>query len=693
MHKLKGKRLRKGFIIIASLAALAAILSGVWWISGAPDTPDDTPAVAAEVSPWVQGHLVDSAGQPIAGGRVELLAENGERTQAETDAQGSFRFDELSAGTYQLTALAEGFVAGGPPGQGSVKLNLSASESAPSIRDIRLLLQRVSTIKGRVVASGRPVADATVGIYYQSARGLTDRVEPYIVDAVATSDSRGQFELPDLAPGRLQLLIEAPDYALAESRHLLLEPGETLTDIVIDLAPSATITGEVIDTNGRAVRAELVLRNTAPDAAPSGRSQRGRTDKNGRFYFQNIPAGIYTLKAVAPGFRETQVDEIEAVVGEVSVFDLVMEPGDGFFGRVVDPQGAPVVGAFVVFRALDAAADAPNAWQRRAVTDRDGLFQWADPPPGQTFIATAVSPHHADSKPQPMRRGTSHTLELGTPGAISGQVVGPDGRAVHSYRIGVSNFESDGPIAYITRAIGVERVNDSTGQFRLERLRPGRYWLSVESADFAPAQSELVTVASGAQTSNVRIQLGQAGRVSGTVRDEKSGAPIAGAAVAIFEPGSPFAGNRTRTDDAGRFQLQGVAPGRRSLQVSKKGFLTTVAAGLEVAPNREVARDIALSAQRPGERLKFQGIGAMLSKQDGGVRVQRVFDGHPASQFGLKANDFIRSVDGQDVEDLALSHVVEKIRGEGGVPVELQVERPGQGRLTLEIERGQVIVR
>ena len=685
--------MKKGLLIIASLTVIVAILGGIWWIFLASDEPDDEPMAAAKVAPSIQGYIVDSTGRPIAGARAEIIVENGEARHIETDTDGSFRFDDLTVGTYQISAQAEGFVAGGPPGSKTVEVKLSAAENASSLRDLRLLLQRVGTIRGRVVASGKPVADATVGIYYQSARGLTDKIEPYIVDAAATSDSRGHFELPNLAPGRLQLLIEAPDYALAESRHLVVEPGETLTSIVIDLAPSATIIGEVIDTNGKAVSAELVLRNEAASSGPSARSQRGRADKNGRFYFQNIPAGTYSLTAVAPGFRDTQVDDIQAVVGKVSAHELVMEPGDGLFGRVLDHQGAPVAGAFVLFSALDGAADAPpHAWQRRAITDRDGLFQWADPP-AQTFIATAVSPHHADSKPQQMRRGTSNTFELGAPGALSGHVQGPDGRAVQSFSIGVSNFESNGPIAYSTRSIGVERVNDSTGQFRLDQLRPGRYWLSVESADFAPAISELVVVASGALASGVRIQLGQAGRVGGTVRDETNGAPIAGAAVAIFEPGSPFGGNSTRTDEAGRFQLDGVAPGRRSLRISKKGFLTTVAAGLEVAQNREVTRDIALSPQKPGERLKFQGIGAMLSKQEGGVRVQQVFEGHPASQFGLKENDFIRSVDGQEVEDLALSHVVEKIRGEGGVPVELQIERPGQGRLTLEIERGQVIVR
>ncbi|AWV88771.1 carboxypeptidase regulatory-like domain-containing protein [Bradymonas sediminis] len=654
------------------------------------DEPVDAPRVQAKDTPSIHGFLVDSAGQPIVGGQVEA----GDAGRVKTAEDGSFRFDDLKPGTYKIGATADGFVAGGPPGLRSVEVTLAAGSDAASIRDLRLILQRVGTIRGRVVASGRPVPNATVGIYYQSAQGLADPIEPYVVDAAATSDTNGNFELRDLAPGRLQLLIEAEDYALAESRHLFVEPGENLGPVVIDLAPSATLIGEVVDTQGEAIGAEIVLRSESARPGQQRISRRSQADKTGRFFFRNIPAGVYSLEAISPGFRNTRVEEIEAVVGKTSRHDMVMEPGDGIFGRVLDHTGAPVAGAYVVFNPFGGPAEEshPRAWQRRVRTNQDGQFQWADPPE-PNYVATAISPQHADSKPQSVRRGVSNDFELGAPGGIRGRVVGPDGRPVQSFSVGVSNFESEGPIAYNMREVGIERVNDSTGQFHLPRLRPGKYWLSVESPDFAPGTSEMIVTRAGSVASGVVIQLGQAGRVAGTVRDERTGNPIAGAHVAVFEPGSPFSANATRTDQDGRFRIEGVAPGRRSLRVTKKGFVTTVSSGLDVTQNRETTRDITMATQQPGERMRFEGIGAMLSKHEGGVRVQKVFEGHPASQFGLKENDFILGVDGTDVDDLALSHVVERIRGQRGVPVELQVERHGEGRITLEIERGQVIVK
>jgi S1-C subfamily serine protease len=123
------------------------------------------------------------------------------------------------------------------------------------------------------------------------------------------------------------------------------------------------------------------------------------------------------------------------------------------------------------------------------------------------------------------------------------------------------------------------------------------------------------------------------------------------------------------------------------------GRAEQVAAGLQVAPGQVATRNISIRLQKPGERMQFQGIGAMLSKRNDGIRVERVFEGHPASQFGLESRDFILAVDGESVENLPLTHVIEKIRGRRGVPVELEIERPSQGRMTLEIVRGQVIVK
>jgi carboxyl-terminal processing protease len=78
-------------------------------------------------------------------------------------------------------------------------------------------------------------------------------------------------------------------------------------------------------------------------------------------------------------------------------------------------------------------------------------------------------------------------------------------------------------------------------------------------------------------------------------------------------------------------------------------------------------------------RLSLVGIGALLRPDDGYTRIVEVIPGGPADRDGrLKANDRIAAVaqgDGpfEDIIDLRIDKVVEKIRGKKGTQVRLQV--------------------
>jgi protocatechuate 3,4-dioxygenase beta subunit len=62
------------------------------------------------------------------------------------------------------------------------------------------------------------------------------------------------------------------------------------------------------------------------------------------------------------------------------------------------------------------------------------------------------------------------------------------------------------------------------------------------------------------------------GSIAGRVTDADSGAPIAGARVTIAGPGTPGAANPLVTDEQGRFQRGGLAPGRYQLSAAARGY-------------------------------------------------------------------------------------------------------------------------
>ncbi|WP_058306738.1 S41 family peptidase [Gracilibacillus massiliensis] len=87
----------------------------------------------------------------------------------------------------------------------------------------------------------------------------------------------------------------------------------------------------------------------------------------------------------------------------------------------------------------------------------------------------------------------------------------------------------------------------------------------------------------------------------------------------------------------------------------------------------------------------FEGIGAEVSMKEGSVTIVAPIKDSPAEEAGLKPNDQILSVDGESVEGLDLYEAVNKIRGEKGSTVVLEVNRPGvEDPLEIEITRDSI---
>lgn len=88
---------------------------------------------------------------------------------------------------------------------------------------------------------------------------------------------------------------------------------------------------------------------------------------------------------------------------------------------------------------------------------------------------------------------------------------------------------------------------------------------------------------------------------------------------------------------------------------------------------------------------EYQGIGATL-KQDGiYVVVESPIDNTPAQKSGLKPNDVILFVDGEDMVNQSVYDAVEKIRGEAGTKVKVEIFRPSENKeYTFEIVREKI---
>jgi len=88
----------------------------------------------------------------------------------------------------------------------------------------------------------------------------------------------------------------------------------------------------------------------------------------------------------------------------------------------------------------------------------------------------------------------------------------------------------------------------------------------------------------------------------------------------------------------------------------------------------------------------YEGIGAQLGMSEGHVIVISPFDGSPAKKSGLRVQDRILGIDGENAVGSTLSEAVAKIRGPAGTVVRLTVQNGEEANRELIITRGAISV-
>ena len=123
--------------------------------------------------------------------------------------------------------------------------------------------------------------------------------------------------------------------------------------------PATLVAGQVIDaTSGRPVSESVVTLSAPTGGGPSTAAQRKvLTDGSGRFAFQGLPAGRYSITATRPGYLTGVLGKLAPRGGGAPlqlsdgerVIDLriLMWKHAAVRGRVTDEAGEPVVGARV----------------------------------------------------------------------------------------------------------------------------------------------------------------------------------------------------------------------------------------------------------------------------------------------------------------------------------------------------------
>lgn len=130
--------------------------------------------------------------------------------------------------------------------------------------------------------------------------------------AQSFDEPNGRFSLGPLAPGRIRLWAAAPGFRPRHSKVVTLKPGETLEGIILEMEPSASLTGTVTDAStGRPIEgafvkpAEWRSRALAEGVA-------AYTDAEGKYRLTALPGRRTSFTVEADGYRKALVGGVDA---------------------------------------------------------------------------------------------------------------------------------------------------------------------------------------------------------------------------------------------------------------------------------------------------------------------------------------------------------------------------------------------
>ena len=470
----------------------------------------------------ISGVVTDRRQGPLAT-TIVRIAIDGVPTKRETvtDPSGRFRFANLPAGRFAISAHKPGYLdewfgrsASAPA---SELLTLGPGQT---ITDVSITLTRTGAISGIVTGeTGEPIR-AQVRVTPRN-RPTQEQQFAVPVNVGATTDGRGRYRIGSLAPGEYLVVahsLEATDartigadgrdrefnfvdtYFPASLRPQDAAPvrvneGDVVGDINIQLstAPAGTAEGQLTHVSGLPIQGQQVAFVARDRIRFSGVPMDG-----GRFRIAGLPYGEYEVfasAAVKPDGAPIQIGWARgaAVIGPDRVnLALTLTPGAAMSGRVSTEDGASTSGVKIRVTPIGFSPPSINGQSLPLATVADGgAFSFANLSPGRYVVSLELPPKvpwsidRIDIGGQPVTNGLVelvsgmsldgvHVALIDTRAEISGTVTYSDGRPVVG--ILVAAFPEGGILPGFRVA---SAVTDAAGRYLMASVALGRYRVEV----------------------------------------------------------------------------------------------------------------------------------------------------------------------------------------------------------------------
>jgi hypothetical protein len=451
----------------------------------------------------IAGRVVEDGGGGLRGvevrGELAALApgEDPLPALARTDGTAGFTIGPFLSGSYRLTAARPGYVLRRAP---TIDLTVTGVKLPPVV----LELLRGAHVVGRVADTrGAPVGSAHVRCVASAMDDLTVDTGPLPLAAeaaalpsgagralgstrVTLADGSGRFLVDDLIPGRYRVEVAHAGLEPMRTDEFVVAPGERRDLGTLSLRAGFPVEGRVVDDNGGPIEGArvLVVGSVAGDPAAG---LYALTDAGGRFSIA-VPAGSYQLAAAAPGHGPGRAAvEITGSTPTTPVEIRLSRAEAVLEGLVRDSGGRPLGRARLLAWPRDPPAGSgpdPSPLGSGSA-DVGGHFRLPDLPSGELRLEVQ-HPDYPSTK-FPATPGQYALVTVPLPGGIAGEAhARSTGAAVARGRVEAAGPDGARASAELQRA----------GGFRLPRLVPGHWRLTVSAPGFRPAQQELDVPAS-----------------------------------------------------------------------------------------------------------------------------------------------------------------------------------------------------
>jgi inhibitor of cysteine peptidase len=397
----------------------------------------------------IRGQVMDSvSGKGIAGATVAAGS-----ASVHTDHEGGFEIENLAAGSYSLSAGADGYetetrqIALEAGQKLNLTLRLTPTHPTPTP-------PTTGSVAGTVTGEGgAPLAGATVSIGAASA----------------VTDATGKYALDEIQTGSVVAIARAEGYVTSVKTVAVSADATAMADFALIPLPNP------VPNKGSVHGAVVSETDASPIVGATVQlgDQTAQTGQSGEFLIENLDPGRAKITVSATGYKDKTVSVV-VFPGLTSHMTVTLKPAstlpppaatDALSGTVVAADGTPIAGAVV------------KSGDRITVTNAQGQFALSGIAAGSAKVEIAKPGYQNSEFEIAITENETTVLNV----TLSEQTRPGHGGDHDAGRIsGTVYDESGATIAGATVMLrGLRTITDASGAYSFAGLAKGNYNLQV----------------------------------------------------------------------------------------------------------------------------------------------------------------------------------------------------------------------